>query len=477
MAGVEQAAFEGGLRAEDLMETAGEALARVVLQFHHEPGTCFCFFGKGHNGGDALVAARHLAQGGWRVVEEPSAREEELTPLTASRLSALRAVPQGRGGAARVALDGILGIGAQGVPRHGAIAAIGRIASLRETVGAWVLAIDIPSGLDPHNGRPSGTCVTAHLTAAIGFAKSGLVADAAINHVGRLAVIPLPGLHPTGGDAWRVATPDLLHLPPLPFDRHKGQAGRVAVVAGAPGTTGAAVLCSAACARAGAGLVTLHAGPHIAAAVSATCVPEVMVRATDDIRDVLDCNADVLALGPGLGRERDAGALALIRDFPGPAVVDADALNALEGHLPLLRQARGPRLLTPHPGEMERLSPRGGRSRREWAASFATQHGCVLLLKGARSIVACPDGSGFYNTTGGPGMACGGMGDVLAGVASALLADGTRDAGWAAAIAAWACGRAAEHGARSPESLLASDVIAGLDQSFAELRGAPLSSF
>ncbi|MCX7868937.1 MAG: NAD(P)H-hydrate dehydratase [Terrimicrobiaceae bacterium] len=475
----EQTAFARGISAADLMEAAGWGIARAVLDAHPNPGVCSCFYGKGNNGGDVLVAARHLAARGWHLRLHPAFPEPALDPLPASRLRLLRqqpgpASPQGPG---LVVLDGLLGTGAHGPPREPVAAAIREINHLRDKQGAWVAAADVPSGLDAETGHPSEPCVTADATITIACAKSGLLADAATPFVGRLVWVPLPDLDmeiaERASDSWHLAVPESLRLPPLPYDRHKGDAGRVAVAAGSPGFTGAARLCAAGALRGGAGLITLFAHPSIARAMEAACPPEIMVREAARLREILDFPSDVLAIGPGLGRERDADALALIRDFPGPAVVDADALNALAGDSALLRRAKGPRILTPHPGEMERLRPRAGCCRRDWAAGFAAEHGVVVLLKGSRTAIAGPDGRGYFNTTGGPGMATGGMGDVLTGVVAALLAAGIEPLE-AAATGAWACGRAADMAVRgsAPEALTASDVLSSLGAAFAELRRA-----
>jgi hydroxyethylthiazole kinase-like uncharacterized protein yjeF len=474
----EEAAFARGVRAEDLMEKAGRGIAEIVRQFHPTPGRCSVFCGKGHNAGDGLVAARHLAAWGWEIDLQFAFPESEFSSLTAKKLKELPPLHNGRAVAnARVALDGLLGIGARGEPRAEIAQAIRALNRMRREDGAWVLAIDIPSGLNGDTGLPALTCVEADLTATIGCVKSGLVADEATNVVGRLAVVKLEELQPSQCQAWRVATADSLRqwLPSRPFNLHKGDCGRVGVIAGSAGFAGAARLCSAAAVRAGAGLVTVLAKPDIARSLAISCVPEVMVKSVLSYNEVHDLRFDSLAIGPGLGLEHAAELLSVIGTAVQPMVVDADALNALSRDISLLSTCAGPRLLTPHPGEMERLYAREGRTRREWVEDFLTTFPITLLLKGARTLVGDAQGGRFINTTGNPGMASGGMGDVLTGVCAALIPQlHERDLLQSAVLGAWLCGRASEAAVfghpESPESLCASSVINHLGMAFTGLR-------
>lgn len=470
----EEEAFARGISAEDLMEQAGRGIAEIVRQFHPVPGTCVAVCGKGHNAGDALVAARILAGWGWNIelhcifpsLAPLSAKKRAELPPTLSCESRSRSI---------VVLDGLLGLGARGEP-HGEIAdAIRAIQALRRN-GAWVLAIDLPSGLDGDSGLPSSICVEADLTATIAAVKRGLVADPAASAVGRLAMIPLPDLTLPEGP-WKPSLADDLKtwLPPRAFDTHKGQCGRVGLVAGSMGFLGAARLCSAAAVKAGAGLVTLFARPETAALLATTCIPEVMVKTVSSYREVLDANLDVIALGPGLGLDHAGEILALIREAPQPLVVDADALNALSRDVSLLNHCAGPRLLTPHPGEMERLFPQRDRTRSAWLEDFLAAHPCTLLLKGSRTLLGAPGEPRYLNITGNPGMASGGMGDVLTGVCAALIGQKKENSLLKnATLAAWLCGRAAEIGVFEPggsaESLTASDVIGRLGAAFSDLR-------
>ncbi len=486
---LERCVFEGGAEPEALMEEAGRLMAAAVSQFCPRPGTCLAFFGKGHNGGDALVAARVLSEGGWSVFLVPAYPEEDWAPLTARKWSqAGRCDTWSPGqlekwrpasGTACVLLDGLLGIGAQG-PLKGPVAEMcRRINHMRESSAATVFALDLPTGLDGATGQADPHTVVADVTLTVGFAKSGLVADAATKFVGRIAVMPLEELSAAAGsrDSLECATPR--SLSPLwrrrPTEAHKGDCGRVVLVAGAVGTVGAAALAAKGALRAGAGLVTLFVRAEIYAQTAALAPIECMIRPFAEVAEVLALPADALGIGPGLGRRHPNAIMELIRSFRGPAVLDADALNILaEGRLGVLEECAGSRLLTPHPGEMARLDPEGesmGRGAR--VRHFTERWPVTLLLKGARTVVGTEGRGLTFNTTGNPGMASGGMGDVLTGVCAALLAQGLpcHEAG---ALGAWLCGRAAEavvcSGRRSEESLMASDVADALGDAFLALR-------
>lgn len=478
MKNAEEAAFARGVQAEDLMEQAGRGIAEIVRQFHPVPGHCSVFCGKGHNTGDGLVAARYLAGWGWSIDLRFSYPETALSPLTAKKLKELpRSEAKTQARYPKIALDGLLGIGAHGEPREAIAKSIRTLNCMRRDEGAWVLAIDIPSGLDGDTGLPASACVEADLTATIACVKSGLVADTATNAVGRLALVELEELRPPEAGSWRIATADTLRpwLPARSFDLHKGDCGRVGVIAGSPGFIGAARLCSAAAMHAGAGLVTVVAKGEAAALLTTSCIPEVMVRRVQTYREVHELRFDALAIGPGLGLEHAAEVLSVMREAPQPMVVDADALNALSRDVHLLKHCAGERLLTPHPGEMERLYPQRGRTRQQWLEDFLTEYPVTLLLKGARTLVGNAQGRRCINITGNPGMASGGMGDVLTGVCAALTSQlRENDLFQSACLGAWLCGRSAEKAVFEPlgsaESLSANWVVDHLGSAFRSLR-------
>ena len=474
MRALEERAFADGIRAEDLMEEAGAQIARAVRQFFPAPARCVVFFGKGHNGGDALVAARHLALAGWAIELRPAFAESEWAELTARKHRELNAPSLSSECRTLVMLDGLLGIGATGALREPIRSATREINRLRTENNAQVFAIDLPTGLAGDTGAADPDTVIADFTLTIGCAKAGLLADAATNFVGRLAVLPLKELTKrfVANGSTEVATSANLAalLPRRRFDLHKGDCGRVGILAGSPGFTGAAVMAAEACVHAGAGLVTLYTSLGARPSVA----PEVMVKTVESFPEILEAGHDVLAIGPGLGTERREEILTIIERAPQPVIVDADALNALAHHIELLDACVGPRLLTPHPGEMARLFPAStALSRRETVERFIARFPFTLLLKGARTLVGQAGVPLSYNTTGTPGMATGGMGDVLTGVLAALAAQGLAlyDA---ARLGAWLCGRAAEcaitRGPESEESLTATHVIARLGEAFRDLR-------
>jgi hydroxyethylthiazole kinase-like uncharacterized protein yjeF len=484
MQALEARTIARGIAADVLMETAGAKLARCITQFHPRPGLLVCYTGKGHNAGDAFVAARHLVAGGWRVLVRSACDLADLAPLAREKFDLLRpavlhgpfepSVPQE---GPLVQLDALVGLGVSGPLREPVASLAIEMNTLRREAGAHTVAVDLPSGLDPDSGAPGDPCVTADLTATIGFAKSGLVADKATDHVGRLAVLEIPDFvaEETGGP--EVLTAPLLrrHWPPRGFDTHKGLCGRVVILAGSRGTLGAACFATAGAVRGGGGLVSLGALPGVYELLATAVMPEVMVRPFKQLTDVFDLEVDAIGIGPGLGTGSEARTLRIVREAPCPAVVDADALTIIaHAGLQHLDRAKGPRLLTPHPAEMSRLlAGKKIKDRAAVAREFAERHAATLLLKGARTVIAGKGRPLRYNTTGTPGMATGGMGDVLTGVCSALLGQGA-DTYLAASIGAWVCGRAAEialtRGGQSVESLAPVDVLANLGRAFESLR-------
>jgi hydroxyethylthiazole kinase-like uncharacterized protein yjeF len=461
MRAMEATAVAGGIAEAVLMEEAGAGAAAVVRQFCPGAGVALVYAGKGHNAGDAFVLAGHLLDEGWRVEVRMVFPEEVMRPLAVENLAALGGrVTRGAVGddpprGLTLIADGVLGTGSAGALRGGVLAACDEMNRFRELTGAMVAALDVPTGLDAETGDAAEGAVRADLTIAFGFPKTGHCVDGAENWCGRLAVVSLSGLAgpADGGMRPRVLTPEWLRtwLPgPRTFGMHKGAAGRVGVVAGSVGFTGAGQLTAVAAGQAGAGLVTLFTERRAWAVMAAACPPEIMVRPVDSCREVMGMKFDAIAVGPGLGGTPPPDLLTLLRDDPRPMVVDADALNALAA-LPSgvpVWPAAGPRLLTPHPGEMERLLKRSapelsGKSRRDQAVGLAKVSGAVVLLKGSRTCVATADGRVAYNGSGHPAMARGGMGDVLTGLAAAFMAGGMEPFR-AACLGSWLIGVGAE---------------------------------
>jgi ADP-dependent NAD(P)H-hydrate dehydratase / NAD(P)H-hydrate epimerase len=477
MKAIEERAFADGITAEALMEDAGTDIARAVMQFFPKPGHCVAFIGKGHNGGDALVAARHLAKNGWSFSLNPAFPIEQWAPLT--KLQHERLPACGSKSGPLVVLDGLLGIGAGGAlrePIRGACREINRMAT---DGNAHVFALDIPTGLDGDAGTADADAVRADTTLTIGFAKTGLVADSAINHAGRLVVLPLGELTKRAETSQPEATvATAADLAPLlrrrAFDTHKGHCGRVAIVAGSRGFVGAAAMCAEGALRGGAGLVTLFVELDFYDIAATRVTPEVMVKAVDSHSLVLEERADVIAIGPGLGLRHASAILDVITRASQPMVVDADAINALASDLHTLDRAAGPRLLTPHPGEMVRLDANADvHPRRFTAEAFTHRWPHALLFEGARTIVGQRGKPFSYNSTGHPGLATGGVGDVMTGLVAALAGQGLSlyDA---ARVGSWIVGRAAERavftGAESAETLRPTALLDHLAGAFHDLR-------
>jgi hydroxyethylthiazole kinase-like uncharacterized protein yjeF len=485
----EERLFASGVAVEPVMEKAGRGLAEAVGRAVLGPGRLVAFVGKGHNGGDALVAARVLAEWGWETEVRLVAVREELAELTTKKLAEYEVArenlsPRRTGGRfavqSLVLVDGLLGIGATGALRGGYAAAASEMNRLRREEGGITVAVDIPSGVNGDDGSVAEGAVLADVTVTMAQVKAGLVADGAINHVGRIVVVPLDEIEPVAGDegVLLLQARELRRaLPRRDFDWHKGRAGRVGIVAGSRGLTGAAVMSSAGAQRAGAGLVTVYAHESIYPIVASAAYPEVMVKPVADYRMVLEDTLDAVAVGPGLGMDRAEEVLEIIANDVRPMVVDADALNmvSMAGADDFLKKCRGPRLLTPHPGEMARLWPAmpAGMGRREAAQQFAERNGITLLWKGARTMIAEEGRPTAYNSTGHPGMASGGMGDILTGIAGAWLGQGLNpyDAG---CVGSWLLGRGAEQASKpmgiADQVVTATEVIEYLGRATADLK-------
>lgn len=478
MRAAEETAFARGTTAEELMDEAGAGIARTVRNFVREPSHCVVFCGKGNNAGDALVAARHLRDDGWSIEVRLAFAENECGELMQKKLAAVgeRSSRDKRRGRV-VVLDSLLGIGANPPLREPIGAACRAINELRVTHNAFVFAVDVATGLNADTGEADRDCVVPDCTVTIGFAKRGLLADHALDFVGRIEIIPLAALTIDRTADAIVATRETLRdlLPRRKFSAYKNQFGRVGVVAGSRGLTGAAVLCASGALRAGAGLVNLFVTEDVYPIIAAIAPPETMVRGVESYRDLNQQPVNVWAIGPGLGEEHAAQIRDIVCEIEQPVVLDADGLNAIAEDPELLRKMRGPRLLTPHPGEMKRLWPNEPAERAKTAREFTDNYPVTLLLKGSRTIVAERNRPLSYNTSGTPAMASGGMGDVLTGVCAALMSQHL-SAFDAARLGAWLCGRAAEialaRGEASEESCVASDVIENLGAAFDDLRAS-----
>src|SRR5215471_17912899 len=515
MRAVEQAAFASGVQVEALMNKAGAGVAQAVTKFFQTPGRCVVFAGKGHNAGDALFAAQCLEQRGWKIEVRLAFNEADCSDLMRKKLADLcRRPPEILGGvrsatadpvatlvelspgateptapkenniatetcssiaAPFVILDGLLGVGAKPPLREPIRSACRAINQLRLTKGAYVFAVDLPTGLDTDSGKTDRDCVVADFTVTIGYPKPGLVADNAVNYVGRIEVVALGELRPPETKAKEIiASPASFRglFPRRKYNSYKNKFGRIGVVAGSKGFVGAALMASQGALRAGAGLVEVFVPEEIYEIVAGASFMEAMVKPIASYRHLLKEKADVWAVGPGLGKSHATEILELVEKLKQPMVLDADGLNIVSEKTSVLRRCKGKRLLTPHPGEMKRLFREEQQSRAKTAAKFCDRFPVTLLLKGSRTIVAERGRPLSYNTTGNPGMATGGMGDVLTGVCAGLLGQGLSPYD-AARVGAWLCGRAAEiavfNGNQSEQSLLPRDVLDHLGDAFKEL--------
>jgi hydroxyethylthiazole kinase-like uncharacterized protein yjeF len=489
-----------------LMERAGTGATKILLEvfpFLRRRGRrVVVVAGKGNNGGDGLVMARLLCRRGLqaevvllgRATELGGDAERNLRAYTRVRRSVSEVSSTQKLGmlADRLAkadavVDAIFGTGL-GSPVRGFHA---EAIELMNASGVPMFAVDVPSGLNADTGQPLGSVVQAEATATFGCAKIGHVLFPGARLTGTLAVVDIgiadEALADVPAQTFLLDTAAAAQLvPDREADAHKGSCGHVLVIAGGFGKTGAAQLVTRAASRAGAGLVTL-AGPASLYTVYAAGVLEAMTETLPDrdgrivfdehcLRRLLE-GKNALVVGPGIGVNDDTRKTVrfLVEQGRMPAVLDADALSCLSGDTDVLARAQGPLLLTPHPGEMARLlgtdtiEVQGDRV--ETARRFATHHRCILILKGARTVIADSGGLVWINPTGNPGMASGGMGDVLSGILGGLLAQGLRPND-AARLGVYVHGASADRAAADTGEigLLASDVVTGLPRELRLLR-------
>src|SRR6266581_4362322 len=382
MRAAEQAAFANGVQVEALMNKAGAGVAQAVTRFFQKPGRCIVFAGKGHNAGDALFAAQCLEQHGWKIEVRLAFKEADCSDLMRKKLAdlcrrppeilgavpsktantglgaALVELPTGITGqtgttqntiaieacsgiaAPLVILDGLLGVGARPPLREPIRAACRAINQLRTTNSAYVFAVDLPTGLESDSGKTDRDCVVADFTITIGFAKPGLVADGALNYVGRIEVVPLDELRPPEAKPKEIiASPAAFRglLPRRKYNSYKNQFGRIGVVAGSKGFVGAALMASQGALRAGAGLVEVFVPEEIYEIVASAAFMEAMVKPVASYRHLLKEKIDVWAVGPGLGKSRATEILELIEKIKQPMVIDADGLNILADKISVLK--------------------------------------------------------------------------------------------------------------------------------------------
>ncbi len=472
-----RAITELGIPGVVLMENAGRAATEVCCNAFAGlfPGPVLVLAGKGNNGGDGYVMARLLADRGWQVQTLVLGQADDIggdaavmrdillkMKLPLSYVAAARTLrSQFSAFEPRLIVDALLGTGLTSDVRGLFAEAI----ELINSAAAAVCAVDIPSGVDGSSGRICGNAVRADLTVSFDQAKIGHGSFPGAAYVGELQVVDigLPKSHRAAlaSQVVLVEARDAAQwLPARPVAGHKGRFGHLLLLAGSTGKTGAAALAAAAAVRSGCGLVTAGVPAAVHDILEAK-LTEAMTAPLADQQGQLSLQArpaieqllgerQALAVGPGLGQSDELAELLawLVRDVERPLIVDADGLNLLAGQLDVLQKRTGPLpVLTPHPGEMSRLCGHSvaeiEANRFEVARDFALKHNVVLLLKGARTIVAAPEGAVRINSSGNDGLASGGSGDVLTGLIGGLLAQGL-DGFEAAALAAWLHGRAAE---------------------------------
>ena len=528
---IDQDTIEGiGIPGIVLMETAGSAIVRVIEQHYPTCQRIGILAGKGNNGGDGIVIARQLAHIGRDVFlflvspQESFTGEAHINLQIAKRLTAsfgnLQAAPKGglrieeiptdialepdasrdndislnHIASCELLVDAIFGTGLRGAVRS----PIASVISVINSLPIPVLSVDLPSGLDADTGQPLGTCVQADRTVTIGLPKRGLLIHPGAELAGKLEVVDI-GFPEQVVDAqgikvhWTTATQASQWVPPRPPASHKGSYGRVLVVAGSTGMTGAAALASEAALRAGAGLVTLATPKHLNPILEGL-LPEVMtlplpeteagsltVSATSAILEFAEKTKSVLAIGPGLSQHPETVSLVhqLIRENQEQGlglrmVIDADGLNALAQDRNILSLLDRETVLTPHPGEMARLTGASvstlEKDRIHTAQQFASEHSLTLVFKGAPTVSADANGEVWINSTGNPGMSTGGMGDVLTGVIAGLMAQGIASER-AAALGVYLHGLAGDMVAErlGMHGLIASDVLKAVPQAIASL--------
>ena len=483
-----------GVAAEDLMERAGWAVARAGADLtggaYGRRALVVC--GKGNNGGDGFVAARHLARWGMRVVaivlqdpavsREPAAANLERLAETGVRVRRFDPAMLGRElDRADVAVDAIFGTGFRGEPEGDWAEAIDGL----NAAPVPVVAVDIPSGVDGTSAAVEGVAVWADLTVAFGAAKTGSVLLPGAEFAGDVRVVDIgfpDELIPTTTGLTEPADVASV-LPGRATDAHKRASGTLVVVAGSRRMTGAVKLVARAASRVGAGYVIVAVPRSILATVQTELTETVFVplEETDEgtvapaaleavhaaVRD-----ADALALGPGLTTDPETRTFirSLVRECAVPFVLDADGLNAFAGEADALADRKSEVVLTPHLGEFSRLMDARDDDRLKAARRLAERADAVALLKGSRTVVAARDGAARINPTGSPVLATAGTGDVLTGAIGGLLARGVDPfaAAWSGAYLHGLAGIAA--GRALAEGTVAGDVAERLPEAIETVR-------
>ena len=484
-----------GIPGRVLMESAGRGATDFFLEkfSSSQKKRVGVLAGKGNNGGDGFVIARYLAQKNFIVTVyllaekngvkgDAEANLKLLVPLDIPLVEVVDetvfANYQTSMKHQDIWIDAILGTGLQSDVKGFFRIIIEFINNLKKPV----FAVDIPSGLNSETGVPRGVCIKADATATFAFAKPGHFLFPGAYYTGELKIvdigIPAHIARQVNPEQYLLTRDFICNsvLQRAP-DAHKGTSGHLLVIAGSTGKTGAAALTATSAMRTGAGLVSV-AIPGSLNSIMEGLVVEAMTHPLPESREgiigraafekIMELSSDkqCLALGPGLGTDPGTRELicSIISKSSVPVVLDADALNSIAGNLGILQHLKIPVILTPHPGEMGRLINKTpgeiNQDKIGCARDFAVRHKVYLVLKGARTVIASPDGGVYLNHTGNSGMASGGMGDVLTGIIAGLVTQGYPPE-TAACMGVYLHGSAADQlsNLKGPFGFLASDVM------------------
>ena len=447
-------AMPGILLMDNAAQAVAEAVHEALTALEGERVVIFC--GGGNNGGDGLGAARWLQSYGVSVrafivgaaldaVQGDAALELAMFTKAGGRVEALSTeddwvLAELAASKADVLVDALLGTGFHGELEGDVL----RACELLNKSEKYILAVDIPTGVNADNGAVCEQAVRADHTVTMALVKTGLLLYPGREYCGDIELadisMPVKLVEEYQSDKYRLTDEIVRELLPLrKANAHKGDAGRVVICAGSPGYTGAAALASDAAVKAGAGLVSLYT-PLSSRDVLAIKLTEVMVHgllermpgilgggAASDVASSAEA-ADVLAIGPGLGTSESTqeAVRTILQKITTPVVIDADALTALAGHTEILAAMQAQKVLTPHPGEMARLTgleiAEIEADRINVAKKYAEQWQAIVVLKGAPTVIGCPNGTVYVNSTGNSSLATGGSGDVLTGIIAGLAA-------------------------------------------------------
>ncbi|HNX29815.1 MAG TPA: NAD(P)H-hydrate dehydratase [Syntrophomonadaceae bacterium] len=493
-----RAASEYGILSLVLMENAGIRTAEMVPEMLGSAAgkKVIILAGRGNNGGDGLVAARHLHNSAAEPVIFLMGKVGQLSPDSKVNYDILqkmtdRIYPLTEDSQreklslelldADIIIDAIYGIGFKGSLN----AFETDIVQLINKTKAPVIAVDIPSGVEADSGKVNGEAVKAAATVTFALPKPGLILEPGKNHTGKLKIadISIPAaLLQDKRLKTDLITEDMVAgmLGPRNPDAHKGTFGHALLIGGSTGLSGAILLAARGAIKCGAGLVSA-ALPVSLVPIFDTALQEVMsipltqtsqgaisIEALPAIENILGTSS-VCAVGPGMSRYQEAHAIIrfILERAGGPVVIDADGLNALAGDVSILKERQVPVVLTPHPGEMARLTGKTieeiQADRIDCAAHYAREWGAVIVLKGNKTVIAAPKGEIYVNITGNPGMATAGSGDVLCGIITGLISQGLKPEA-AAAAGVYLHGLSGDHvaGTKGQRGLIAGDLLEAL---------------